>query len=104
MKEIRLGVLSVFNVIVAIIFNINSFLFGRTASLLGLLFSVIYCMIWILVFRYACKRKLHNIILPSTIFWIFSCLTVLATIYVNFTGASMDFLIPFAVLFLTPMN
>ena len=103
MKKVCMGSLLVVMTIIAIICNFNEFTFGGKALLLGFLLSIVYLVTWVFVFRDALKNKEYNLILPTIIFWSITCLTALVTLYVNVTEATISLIIPFAIMFLTPM-
>lgn len=103
MKKIGLSVLIIITTIVAIILNFNSALQGGSAVLLDSLVSFVFLGIWIFVFRYAVKHKEYNLILPFILFWIITLLTTLTTIIVNISDMTINFIIPFVIVFLTPL-
>jgi len=103
MKNIGLGTFLIGITVLAIIFNLNDFIFGGKVPLYDFLLSFSYGTIWVLVFRYALNIGEHSLILSSTVFWCLTCLTALITLYINITEATISFMIPFAIVFLTPL-
>lgn len=103
MKKVVLSIFLVVINIIVIILNFNSALQGGAASLFDFIVTVIYLCVWIFIFIYSIKHKEHNLVLPSTLFWMVVLLTTLVTICINVSDVTINFIVPFVTVFLTPL-
>lgn len=102
-KNNSLGVILIIITILAIAFNLSSFINGGYSSFFGSLISFAFIAIWVLVFRCALKNKDYTLIIISIVFWSLTFIIAFLTLYVNITEVDMSFMIPFVVIFLTPL-
>lgn len=104
MKRIDLTIVLIIITILAMIFNIGALVSGGYSSLFGFLASFGFVAIWALIYRYILKNRKNNLIVFSIMFWSLTLLTALIMLYVNITEVSISFIIPFLLLFLTPLH
>lgn len=103
MKKVWLGILLIITTVFAVILNFNSALQGRSAVLLDCIVTAIFVLVWVAVFIYVVKQKEYNLILPAVVFWSISLITTIVVIIINIYDLTINFIIPFVVIFLTPL-
>lgn len=93
-------VLSIATIIGGMVLNFPEFLMGRSATVKNLIVTFAYIAIWILILRIGTKHKNREIIGYCSVFWSITLFTAIVGAYINATGSSADWSIPFAILFL----
>lgn len=93
-------ILSIISIFGGIILNFQEFLMGSHANLRNFIVTFAYIVIWILVLRMGAKSNNRGIMKYFSIFWTTTLFFILLTVYVNVTGISADWAIPFVVLLL----
>lgn len=99
-KEPSIIALAVAAVIGGMIINFQKNFMGGPANVKNLIVTFLYVVIWILVLVISIKIKSIIVMKYCSIFWIITLLIAITTTYVNVTGASVNWAIPFVVLFL----
>jgi hypothetical protein len=103
MKKTLLGAWPMLVTIIAIRMNFNSSLQGSPAVLKDAIVTISFLIIWAIFLVYAVKRRELSLIFASTVFWALSLITALVTLMVNIFDLTIDIIIPFAIVFLTPL-
>lgn len=99
-KAIATILLSIGAVIGGMILNFQEFLMGSPANIKNLIVTFLYIAIWILVLVISIKIKSLIVLKYCSVFWIITLLLAILTIYVNTTGTSSDWALPFVILLL----
>jgi len=99
-RKISIIVLSIATVIICLFLNFNVFLMGGLATIKNVVVTFSYIAIWILVLIFSIKSKDRGILVFSSVFWVITLFVGIVTAYVNFTGNSADWILPFVILFL----
>jgi hypothetical protein len=103
MKKTLLGIGPIIATIIAIVMNFNIMLQGNSAAPKNSIVTLCFVIIWAFPLVYTVKRHERNLILPSLVFWGLCLITAIVTIMVNVFDLAIDFLIPFVIVFLTPL-
>jgi len=103
MKKAWIGILLIITTVVAIILNFNSALQGSVAVLKDFIVTFIFLVVWGVLLVHAVKHKEYNVILPSIVFWTLSLITALLVIAINSFDLTINIVIPFVIVFLTPL-
>ena len=93
-------ILSIATVIGGMALNFQEFLMGSPANVKNLIVTFAYIAIWILVLRIGTKSKNRGIMKYCSVFWIITLFLAILTAYINATGASADWALPFVILLL----
>lgn len=93
-------IISIVGVIGGMALNFQEFLMGSPATVKNLIVTFAYIAIWILVLRIGIKNKNRGIMKYCSVFWIITLFLSILTGYINATGASADWALPFIVLLL----
>ena len=93
-------VISIVAVITGMALNFQEFLMGSPATIKNLIVTFAYIAICILVLRIGIKNKNRGIMKYCSAFWIITLFLSILTMYINATGASADWALPFIVLLL----
>ncbi|MHC1685434.1 MAG: hypothetical protein AB6733_21245 [Clostridiaceae bacterium] len=80
--------------------NFQEFLFGTPATEKNLIVTIVYLLSWILILITGIKNSSYKFMKYSYIFWIIMLLLSILTVYINVTGASVDWVLPFIALLL----
>lgn len=99
-KTTTVIILSILTVIIGMVLNFQEFLMGSPATLKNLTVTFAYITIWMLIITRSTKFKNRGVMRYYSIFWILTLFLSILTGYVNFTGAQVDWAIPFAILLL----
>lgn len=73
---------------------------GHPATVKNLIVTLVYLAIWILVLTIGIKIKNREVMKYCSIFWIITLFFAIITTYVNVTGATVNWAIPFVALIL----
>lgn len=92
--------LSIVTVIGSMALNFQEFLMGSPATVKNLIVTLLYIAIWILILAVSIKSRNRGIMKYYSVFWIITLFLAILTAYVNATGTSADWAIPFALLLL----
>ncbi len=92
---------SILVVIFGIVLNFPEFLMGSPASIKNLIVTLIYIIVWTLIFKINSTSKNDKVMKFYAMFWILTLLSAIITGYVYITNAIVDWAIPFAIVFLT---
>ncbi len=102
MKVKYLNIALIFVIILSIVINFNSFLMGRASSLSNIVITIAYITFWF-VYIWLSKENKKNLLF-STIWSLLTFVCAVSTLAVNIkTDLIVDFMIPFAMIFLTPL-
>jgi len=93
-------ILSIMVVIGGMVTNFQEFLMGSPATIKNLMVTCAYTGVWIFVLGIGTKRKNRGIIKYCLVFWMITLFLSILTIYINATGASANWTLPFVILFL----
>ncbi len=93
-------IISIVAVVGGMALNFQEFLVGSPATVKNLIVTFTYIVIWILVLRIGVKNKNRGIIMYCSVFWIITLFLSILTAYINATGTSADWALPFVVLLL----
>ncbi|MBN7772331.1 hypothetical protein [Clostridium aminobutyricum] len=99
-KALSIILLSIGAVIGGMIFNFQEFLMGSPANAKNLIVTFLYIASWVLVLVIGTRMKSRRVLTYGSIFWVITLFLAVVTIYVNVTGASADWALPFAILLL----
>lgn len=99
-KAIATILLSIGAIIGGLILNFQEFLMGSPANIKNLIVTFLYIAIWILVLVISIKIKSLIVLKYCSVFWIITLLLAILTIYVNATGTSANWALPFVILLL----
>lgn len=87
----------------SIILNFNEFLVGSPATMKSIIVAFVYIAIWVIVIVTGGKVQSVKLIKYSIVFWLLTLLTAAAIMYANAADAIVDWAIPFAILFISPL-
>lgn len=99
-KATTIIILSILTIIGGMALNFQEFLMGSPATLKNLIVTFVYMAIWILILAISIKSKNRGIMKYCSVFWIITLILSILMGYVNVTGASIDWALPFAILLL----
>ncbi|MBC2581073.1 hypothetical protein HGI79_12400 [Clostridium sp. DJ247] len=99
-KTITLIVLSIITVLGCMFLNFREFFLGSPATVKNLIVTFAYIVGWILVLTISIKSRNRKVIKYCSIFWIITLFLAILTGYINVTGASANWAIPFVILLL----
>ncbi|ADL53907.1 hypothetical protein [Clostridium cellulovorans] len=99
-KTMTLIFLSIILVLICMYLNFGNFLYGSPVTIGNLIVTFLYIIIWGIILIIGIKDSNYKFMIYSCIFWFIMLLLSILTIYVDATGASASWAIPFAVLLL----
>lgn len=99
-KSILTLILSYVAVIGGLIMNFQEFLMGHPATIKNLIVTLVYLTLWILILTIGIKIKNREVMKYCFVFWIITLFFAIITTYVNVTGATVNWALPFVALLL----
>ena len=99
-KTVSTIIVSILTILGGMAFNFQEFLMGSPATIKNLTITFAYIILWVLILAISIKSKNHRVMKYYSVFWILTLATSIITVYVNITGAQVDWVIPFAILLL----
>lgn len=99
-KAILTLILSYVAVIGGLIMNFQEFLMGHPATIKNLIVTLVYLTLWILILTIGIKIKNREVMKYCSVFWIITLFFAIITTYVNVTGATVNWALPFVALLL----
>lgn len=88
-------------IIVGLVLNFPEFLMGSPATIKNVIVTFVYLATWILILTINAKSKTRGIMKYYSVFWIITLFFAILVGYVNVTEATINWAIPFVILFLT---
>jgi len=89
--------------VLAIILNFQELLSGSQATFKNLIVTLAYLAVWLVVLFIGSKKKSQCTIKYICVFWLITLAVSLLTLYVNFFDATVNWAIPFVIVFLGPL-
>ena len=99
-KGTLITILSIATFIICMVLNFPEFKMGSFVTIKNVIVTFSYVAIWILVLIVGVIGKKSGIVLYSSVFWIITLFISILTVYINVTGNSANWALPFAILFL----
>lgn len=100
---IKAIILSILAVTSGIILNFEEYWFGSPVNTKNLIITFVYIAIWIFVLIIGIKTKSRKIMIYCFLYWILTLFFSILIAYINVTEASIDWAIPFVIIFLGPL-
>jgi hypothetical protein len=88
--------------IASMILNFPEFLMGSPATVKNIIVTLIYLISWIVFLIILLRSKTHGLIKYNLLFWLITFSLALLTYYANATEATLNWAIPFVIIFLGP--
>lgn len=92
--------LSFFAIIGGIVLNFQEFLMGNPANEKNLIVTIVYVAIWMIIMFLGYSMKSSKLMMYCSVYWTATLIFSILTIYINATEATVNWAIPFVILFI----